>query len=187
MHVKNRQIESGSERPFDKIPRLPKQSRCPLEDRPPHTSKNPGSLTQPADENIERQIIDRGYNPLPVLGSAQRFFRADCFAVWPAGSRYERVPKDAVCGFYDHSLIWQPNPMKADRLKDLANVDASPLGLGSDVAVMDASEVCAYLHISRATLYRLIDRSKIPCFRMGYHYRFNREQIDEWRHKLEGR
>ena len=46
---------------------------------------------------------------------------------------------------------------------------------------MDASEVCAYLNVSRATLYRLIKRSEIPYFRISYHCRFNREQIDEWR------
>jgi hypothetical protein len=96
---------------FDRIPRLPKQSRCPLRDRSPHTSKSPGLLTQSAVENIERQIVDQRYNPLPVLGAAQRFYRCrDCFAVWAAGTRYERVPEKSVCGIYDHSLIWKPYP-----------------------------------------------------------------------------
>jgi excisionase family DNA binding protein len=46
--------------------------------------------------------------------------------------------------------------------------------------VMTAKEVCSYLDISRATLYRLIRTAKIPFFRMGFDYRFNREAIDLW-------
>jgi excisionase family DNA binding protein len=73
------------------------------------------------------------------------------------------------------------------RSKGSGNKQDSPPGSRSDESVMDAPEVCAYLHISRATLYRLLNRNKIPYFRVGYHYRFNREQIDEWRPNLEGR
>jgi excisionase family DNA binding protein len=51
----------------------------------------------------------------------------------------------------------------------------------SDTPVMDALDVCDYLHIHRSTLYRLIRRSEIPYFRIGSDYRFNREEIDEWR------
>jgi excisionase family DNA binding protein len=71
--------------------------------------------------------------------------------------------------------------MKAGRAKGSANEQGSPAGPRTDARVLDASEVCGYRHISRATLYRLIKRSEIPYFRIGYHYRFNREQIDEWR------
>jgi excisionase family DNA binding protein len=48
-------------------------------------------------------------------------------------------------------------------------------------AVMTVAEVCAYIRIHRATIYRMIKRGEIPFFRIGYHYRFNREQIDAWR------
>jgi excisionase family DNA binding protein len=47
--------------------------------------------------------------------------------------------------------------------------------------VMTAKEVCSYLHIHRATLYRLIRTAKIPFFRIGSDYRFNLEEIDLWR------
>jgi excisionase family DNA binding protein len=73
------------------------------------------------------------------------------------------------------------------RSKGSGNKQDSPPGSRDDAAVMDASQVCAYLHISRNTLYRLINRKEIPYFRIAYHYRFNREQIDEWRQFLEGR
>jgi excisionase family DNA binding protein len=50
----------------------------------------------------------------------------------------------------------------------------------SEAHVMTLREVCAYLQIHKSTLMRLIDAGKIPHFRMGSAYRFNRESIDEW-------
>jgi excisionase family DNA binding protein len=41
-------------------------------------------------------------------------------------------------------------------------------------------EVCAYLRIHRSTLFRLIEAGKIPHFRIGSDYRFNREMIEAW-------
>ena len=46
--------------------------------------------------------------------------------------------------------------------------------------VMDATEVCVYLGIHRVTLYRYIKAGRIPYFRIGSDYRFNRETIDDW-------
>jgi excisionase family DNA binding protein len=115
---------------------------------------------------------------------------------------------DRPAGWYEHQLRLQPfrripNALKfrlalgTERLAPVALLagrrliqmadDIKAKEIERDAAVMDASAVCAYLHISRATLYRMINRSKIPFFRIGYHYRFNREQIDEWRRVLEGR
>jgi excisionase family DNA binding protein len=45
--------------------------------------------------------------------------------------------------------------------------------------VMDATEVCIYLLIHRATLYRYIKIGQIPYFRIGRDYRFNREMVDD--------
>ncbi len=56
-----------------------------------------------------------------------------------------------------------------------------PAGLRSGgVSVMIPSEVCAYLRIHRSTLFRLIEAGKIPHFRIGSDYRFNRETIETW-------
>jgi hypothetical protein len=97
------------ERAPDLIPRLPRQSLCPFTDLQPHSPKGPSTLKEPAIRHIERQIIAKDYEPLPILGAAMRLYRCrDCSAVWLAGSRYEKVSKAAVYGFYDHSLIWKP-------------------------------------------------------------------------------
>jgi excisionase family DNA binding protein len=45
--------------------------------------------------------------------------------------------------------------------------------------VMTVTEVCEFLHIHRATLYRMLKRGEIPFFRIGRDYRFNRDQIEE--------
>jgi len=46
---------------------------------------------------------------------------------------------------------------------------------------MTVSEVAAYLKAHPSTIYRLIRRREIPAFRVAGDWRFNREQIDEWR------
>ena len=53
--------------------------------------------------------------------------------------------------------------------------------------VMTVAEVCDYLGIPRATIYRLIQDRKIPWFRLSRHYRFNREEIDPWLRAQEAR
>jgi hypothetical protein len=69
------------------------------------------TLKKPAIQHIERQIIAKDYEPLPMLGVAMNLYRCvDCYAVWPAGSRYESVSIDTIRGFYDRSLIWRPYP-----------------------------------------------------------------------------
>jgi excisionase family DNA binding protein len=57
-------------------------------------------------------------------------------------------------------------------------------GFSSDVAdndVMTVGEITRYLRIQRTTLYRLLKAQKIPAFRIGSDWRFNRGQIDRWR------
>jgi excisionase family DNA binding protein len=49
------------------------------------------------------------------------------------------------------------------------------------VKVMTMREVCAYLRVSRATIYKLLKRREIPAFRIGSDWRFNIEEIDRWR------
>jgi excisionase family DNA binding protein len=47
--------------------------------------------------------------------------------------------------------------------------------------LMTVREVCAYLRVSRATIYRLLKENQIPAFRVGSDWRFNIEEIDRWR------
>ena len=46
--------------------------------------------------------------------------------------------------------------------------------------VMTMTELCAFLRINRATLYQMIYGRKIPYFRIGSDYRFNRKEIEAW-------
>ena len=43
--------------------------------------------------------------------------------------------------------------------------------------MMTLQEVAEYLRVTR---YRLLKRNQIPAFRIGRHWRFNLEEIDNW-------
>ena len=46
--------------------------------------------------------------------------------------------------------------------------------------VMTVDEVAEYLRIPRASVYKLAQRGRIPCQKVGRHWRFRREAVDEW-------
>src|SRR5271156_375518 len=46
--------------------------------------------------------------------------------------------------------------------------------------IMTLSEVAEYFQIHRGTLYRLVRKGKIPYFKMGSDYRFDKDAIDKW-------
>jgi len=45
---------------------------------------------------------------------------------------------------------------------------------------MTTEEVSKYLRISRASVYRLVKKQKIPVSRIGKHLRFRKDIIDRW-------
>jgi excisionase family DNA binding protein len=47
-------------------------------------------------------------------------------------------------------------------------------------AVMTVNELAAYLAVHSSTVYRLIRRKTLPCFKIGSDYRFTKAAIDEW-------
>ena len=47
--------------------------------------------------------------------------------------------------------------------------------------VFNVNELADYLRVHRSTIYRLLKQGKLPAFRVGSDWRFNRESIDEWR------
>ena len=47
--------------------------------------------------------------------------------------------------------------------------------------VLTVAELAEYLKVNRNTIYKLLKAHKLPAFKIGGDYRFNREQIDEWR------
>jgi len=44
-------------------------------------------------------------------------------------------------------------------------------------------EVAKYLRIPRSTIYYLAQTKRIPAFRVGKHWRFEKEVIEKWRKK----
>ena len=53
-----------------------------------------------------------------------------------------------------------------------------PLKIKSRMLVVD--EIATLLRMHPATIYRLIKRKKIPAFRVGSEWRFDREEVDRW-------
>ena len=47
-------------------------------------------------------------------------------------------------------------------------------------SIMTIEEVAAYLKIPKSTVYILAQEGKIPCQKVGRHWRFKREVIERW-------
>ena len=52
--------------------------------------------------------------------------------------------------------------------------------MSSDKRIMGIDELAVYLEMSRSTLYKLSQEGKMPCQKVGRHWKYNRERIDEW-------
>jgi excisionase family DNA binding protein len=46
--------------------------------------------------------------------------------------------------------------------------------------IMTIEETCLYLRIPRSSLYKLAQEGKIPCQKVGRHWRFRRGALDRW-------
>ena len=46
--------------------------------------------------------------------------------------------------------------------------------------ILTVDELSEYLHVHRTTIYRLLNEGKLPGFRVGSDWRFNREEIERW-------
>ena len=46
--------------------------------------------------------------------------------------------------------------------------------------VLTIEETALYLRIARSSLYKLAQEGKIPCQKVGRHWRFRKEAIDRW-------
>ena len=46
--------------------------------------------------------------------------------------------------------------------------------------VMTIHELADYLRISRSTLYKLAQEGRVPCQKVGRHWRFRKQAIDNW-------
>lgn len=46
--------------------------------------------------------------------------------------------------------------------------------------VLTIDELSAYLKIPKSTLYKLVREGKIPCQKIGRHWRFHKGAVDNW-------
>ena len=46
--------------------------------------------------------------------------------------------------------------------------------------IMTIEELSVYLRIPKSTLYKLVREGKVPCQKIGKHWRFRRETIERW-------
>lgn len=46
--------------------------------------------------------------------------------------------------------------------------------------LMTLQELAAYLRVTTKTVYRLLEKGRIPAIKLGRQWRFNREAIDKW-------
>ena len=46
--------------------------------------------------------------------------------------------------------------------------------------VLTIEELAAYLKIPKSTLYKLARDGSVPCQKVGKHWRFHKDAIDEW-------
>ncbi len=53
-------------------------------------------------------------------------------------------------------------------------------------SIMTVEEVAKYLKIPKSTVYKLAQEEKIPCQKVGRHWRFRKNTVDKWldRHPL---
>lgn len=54
------------------------------------------------------------------------------------------------------------------------------MGKSPPNAVLTITELSKYLKISRSTLYKPAQEGKLPAQKVGRHWRFHREAVDEW-------
>jgi len=52
--------------------------------------------------------------------------------------------------------------------------------LDNPTGIMTITEAAQYLRISLSSLYKLAQEGRVPCQKVGRHWRFRREAIDRW-------
>jgi excisionase family DNA binding protein len=50
--------------------------------------------------------------------------------------------------------------------------------------IMTIGETAQYLRISLSSLYKIAQDGRIPCQKVGRHWRFRREAIDRWLERI---
>ena len=50
----------------------------------------------------------------------------------------------------------------------------------NNIPLMSPKEAAKYLGLHLVTVYRLIKKGELPCFRVGGQWRFKKNVLDEW-------
>ena len=50
----------------------------------------------------------------------------------------------------------------------------------NEALVLTVDEAAEYLRIPKSSLYKLAQEGKVPCQKVGKHWRFHRDAIDSW-------
>ncbi|MBN1854289.1 DNA-binding protein [bacterium] len=46
--------------------------------------------------------------------------------------------------------------------------------------ILTIDELSGYLKVPKSTLYKLVREGKVPCQKVGRHWRFRKDAIDSW-------
>ncbi len=49
-----------------------------------------------------------------------------------------------------------------------------------DASVLTIADLSDYLKVPKSSLYKLAQEGKMPCQKVGKHWRFRKEAIDRW-------
>ncbi len=67
----------------------------------------------------------------------------------------------------------------ASTKKNDVTMPAQPKSI-TEPRVLTVRELAGYLRVHQTTVYRLLREHKLPAFRVGADWRFNREAIERW-------
>src|SRR5712691_10578600 len=79
------------------------------------------------------------------------------------------------------SVVFDKKQLTKDIMVTISRYTDGKAAVNSEPrTVMTLQEIADYLRVTRSTIHRLLKRNQIPAFRVGRHWRFNVEEIDNW-------
>jgi excisionase family DNA binding protein len=79
------------------------------------------------------------------------------------------------------SVVFDKKQLTKDIMVTISRFTDGKAAVNSEPrTVMTLQEIADYLRVTRSTIHRLLKRNQIPAFRVGRHWRFNVEEIDNW-------
>lgn len=101
-------------------------------------------------------LADRAMIPASKVGSRWRFNK-------------ERVDNWFSNEEHKKFLMLKRLPMRRLRIEDNTEVNS----------LLTTPEAMKYLEVTRITIYKLMKRGQLPVHKVGYHYRYRKEELDK--------